>query len=146
MDFMVCNRSAIHDFKADVPYVIISITEPQDFHPQINITDQNLIDALRIKFPDADRNYEYNGKIIEVMTEKDAEHILLFVSSVMHKIKLIVCQCDGGISRSSAVAAALGKILNNDDTFIFNNLKYKPNMHVYRTILSYYFVQKNIEI
>jgi len=139
MEFKILNRKDINVFTADVPYAVISITEPYDFFTFINTDDKNLIALFRIKFPDADKNFKREGKTIEVLSNSDAEDILDFVFSIRNRVQLIVCQCDGGISRSSAVAAALGKIFNNDDTFVFNFPKYKPNMFVYRKIINMWF-------
>jgi hypothetical protein len=44
--------------------------------------------------------------------------------------------CGAGVSRSAGVAAALGKWLNNDDGFIFNNFSYCPNFTCYRLVLN----------
>ena len=51
-------------------------------------------------------------------------------------LDLIIVQCEAGQSRSAGVAAALMKYVWNDDTAIFNNKKYTPNMLCYRTVLN----------
>lgn len=55
------------------------------------------------------------------------------VNRYKDKINLIICQCEAGISRSAGVAGALSKVLNKDDSKIFED--YCPNMLVYRTVL-----------
>jgi predicted protein tyrosine phosphatase len=42
-----------------------------------------------------------------------------FINKYLDKVELIVCQCDAGISRSSAMAAALSKYITNDDKYFF---------------------------
>jgi hypothetical protein len=51
-------------------------------------------------------------------------------------VNIIVAQCDAGISRSSATAAALSKIIRNDDSFYFKI--YYPNKLIYSIILKEY--------
>ncbi|KKL12333.1 hypothetical protein LCGC14_2536790, partial [marine sediment metagenome] len=52
------------------------------------------------------------------------------------KINLIVVNCEAGICRSSAIAAALAKISGQDDNEFFK--RYLPNSLVYRLILEEY--------
>ena len=47
----------------------------------------------------------------------------------------MIVHCDAGISRSSGVAAAILKAKTGDDSQIFNNPKYRPNMRCYRIVL-----------
>jgi predicted protein tyrosine phosphatase len=70
-----------------------------------------------------------------LFTENDADQILDFVES-HPEAELIIVHCDGGVSRSAGIAAALSKILTGSDFNIFNSKRYQPNMHVYRTILN----------
>jgi hypothetical protein len=69
-----------------------------------------------------------------------AKAILDFVTEGQRRLMdLCICQCDGGVSRSSGIAAALSYILNQDDTWVFNDPRYLPNRLVYRTILDVYY-------
>ena len=149
MDFLILNRKEISSFSHPSPYVVISITEPYDDHPKLP-DDKNLVAALRIKFPDADMSFEWKGSVVSPMNENHARRIISFIKDIVlnntdRNITTIVCQCDGGISRSSAVAAALCKIFCNSDAFVFDNPKYKPNMYVYRMILTEFFMNYNVE-
>ena len=49
--------------------------------------------------------------------------------------KRIVAACDGGMSRSAAVAAALRLRFGQDDTPIWGDPAYRPNPLVFRTLL-----------
>ena len=49
---------------------------------------------------------------------------------------MMIIQCDAGVSRSAGVAGALMKYYNGDDSEIFENPKYRPNMRCYRTMLN----------
>ena len=66
-----------------------------------------------------------------------AFRIVNFLKEASNQIKFdqIIVQCEAGQSRSAGVAAALMKYINGDDTPIFDNPRYKPNMRVYRSIL-----------
>ena len=74
-------------------------------------------------------------KPTDVIAEKeDAEKIKQFVEA--HKEDSIIVHCDAGVSRSAGIAAALMKFYNGDDTPIFDNPRYCPNMLCYRTMLN----------
>jgi len=68
------------------------------------------------------------------MDETHAEAIKKFVE--LHKDGNFIVQCDAGVSRSAGVAAALMKYYNGEDTPIFDNPRYQPNMLCYRTMLN----------
>lgn len=86
-----------------------------------------IFSVLPLKFDDVD-----GGK--NCITKEDAQMIKSFVGR--HKDKLIIVHCDGGISRSAGIAAALLKFYNGDDSEIFDNGRYRPNMLCYRTMLN----------
>ena len=83
-----------------------------------------------------------NPQII-LFSKNHAKKILELVEREKNNVYHIICVCDAGISRSSATAAAISKILYNDDTFVFDNPRYLPNSHIYSTILRTYFEGKN---
>ncbi len=66
---------------------------------------------------------------------EDAERIAYFVSSVQPISTLYVC-CDGGVSRSSAVAAALLYAKHGNDDSIWRDARYHPNRLVYEVMRS----------
>lgn len=65
---------------------------------------------------------------------KHAKQIKRFMKKISKK-DTIYCLCDAGISRSSAVAAALSKYYNGNDSNIWNDWHYKPNKHIYTMLL-----------
>lgn len=91
-------------------------------------------DVLFLNFNDTDCNDLVSGCI----EKRDALEIKQFILKHMNDtdLDLIIVQCEAGQSRSAGVAAALMKYLWNDDTAIFNNHKYTPNMLCYRTVLN----------
>ena len=114
---------------------IISITEPDaedvDFSTAL-VPDKRI---LRLRFDDIDK--EINNH--KLFTVQDAKQILNFVQKTIASVDFFVVHCHAGISRSAGVAAALSKIYNQNDSYIFNCGKYCPNMFVYKTILTEYF-------
>jgi predicted protein tyrosine phosphatase len=55
------------------------------------------------------------------MNSEQAKQILEFVKKNLSKVELIVCQCEQGMSRSPAIAAALSRILQNEDEYFLKN-------------------------
>jgi predicted protein tyrosine phosphatase len=109
------------EFKEPTCVISISVDE---HHP--NLEKENIVDFLCLIFADRD-----SGPYLMTL---DQAALVLWISNI-NKENNIICQCDSGISRSSGMAAALSLIYNKDDLWVFNNPKYRPNMHVYRTIL-----------
>ena len=66
--------------------------------------------------------------------KKMAHKIIKFTNK--HKKQKIYCLCDAGISRSSAIACALNKYYNGDDYELWNDWHYKPNKHIYNTMIN----------
>lgn len=66
-------------------------------------------------------------------TTKMAKQIKRFIKRTKDN-QIIYCLCDGGMSRSAAIAAALQKYYNNNDN-ILNDQRYTPNKLVYKTLI-----------
>lgn len=82
---------------------------------------------------------DVEGNKAGCMSREDAEEIIQFVNQFITQVDEIIVHCDAGISRSAGVCAGLMRIINNDDSLIFENKMYCPNMHCYRMILDAYF-------
>ena len=71
------------------------------------------------------------------MHQVHANNIAEFVYDIVeHRIEAdeIWIHCEGGVSRSAAVAAAISKHLYNDDMWVFSNPAYYPNMWVNKLV------------
>ena len=135
MKFQVMNRMGAADYStyADIPKtIIISIT---DVNADDNVFQPNaqIIDILRLKFDDVEIN-EHNH-----ITKDDGRRIIDFVNQHINDVEQIVVHCEGGVSRSAGVCAALMKIINGNDWEIFKSGYYCPNMTCYRTVLETYY-------
>jgi predicted protein tyrosine phosphatase len=69
-----------------------------------------------------------------MFSRKQASEVWTFTQQHLSEIQRIIVHCDAGVSRSSAVGAALARVLNDDDSEFFGG-RYRPNMRVYRTLL-----------
>jgi len=141
MKFLITNRYGITYLKPEVDHVVISICEPENSFPDLPENNKRL-GLLQLKFTDLDRvdTARQIGQEHMLMTKDQAKEILIFVNEYKDKVGLIICQCDGGVSRSSGTAAALSKILNDDDEWVFSSRNYIPNMHVYRLLINEHFM------
>ena len=72
---------------------------------------------------------------ITSMTPQNAYDILDFVEKWLDEDVDIIVHCGAGVSRSAGVAAALSLLVNGDDSNIFDDGRYSPNMHCYRSVL-----------
>lgn len=141
----------------DCESVIISICNSFDMDAKITTTKQNkVLNVLRLSFDDIFKSelqrdpmaphlwIDRYGRAVSPISEKDCQKIHDFIM-MYHKRPFgydLIIHCEMGISRSSAVMAAVQKALYNDDTAIFNNGKYRPNPDVYRAVLNYFMDHK----
>ena len=125
--------------KTDSAIISISTPNVPYYGLEIEPTDENRVVAiLRLEFMDVDRpgdNDVYGNPttISDLMSDRDAKTVVDFVER--YKDKRILVHCDAGISRSSAVAAAILKHYTGDDSMIFDSRWYNPNRWVYRKVL-----------
>ena len=82
--------------------------------------------VLFLQFDDVDAN----DKKYKPMRPDQAQRTVDFVKENLDA-ELCIVHCDAGVSRSAAVAAAIGKFINGDDMFIFGRPRFSPNTHVY---------------
>lgn len=106
----------------------------------ISITSQSICADIKNRGPTLylhfeDFDTELPGWSIQPIQREDAKNIAIFVMANKNNGKNFIIQCDAGISRSAGVAAALMKYFNEDDSPIFNNPQYCPNMRCYRMVL-----------
>jgi predicted protein tyrosine phosphatase len=143
----VFSQKAIELYVTDDPHIVISIREPNsqgfDVKPAELPDNPNRVGTLWLDFCDMDCRKSKPEHLIDVgyklFTIDDAKSIIKFVELTYPYINKILVNCPGGISRSSAVAAAITKILGySDEQFFDPRGAYRPNMYVYRTILNTY--------
>lgn len=133
MKIFVYSRSALDAVRPhEVPHVIISITSHPSDVARLRINDM-CRGVLRLSFPDAEVPSDVHAEA-NLFSQAHAAEIWTFTQRHLSEIERIIVHCDAGVSRSAAVAAALARALNDDDTEFFGG-RYKPNMRVYRLLL-----------
>jgi protein tyrosine phosphatase len=121
----VMNRTQAENTKFNNDTMVISISDTWQENPTIRCNK-----VLLFNFDDEESPHP------NAMTRIEAEQIIDIVKQFKNIINKIVVHCGAGVSRSAGVAAALGKWLNDDDSFIFDNSKYCPNRTCYRLVLN----------
>jgi predicted protein tyrosine phosphatase len=133
MDFFVYSRNALDAARPhEVPHIIISITSSPDDVARLR-ANKTCRGVLRVSFPDADVPSDQHAEGV-LFSREQAMKVWTFVQQHLPEIERIIVHCDAGVSRSPAVAAALARVLNDDDAEFFGG-RYRPNMRVYRTLL-----------
>ena len=120
-----------------VPTALISIGDVGSDPPKL----QNLPDyLLRLTFDDMelyDLEYETSGSYANrLFSDKQAEQIIDFVTDCRDKIELLICQCEYGVSRSTAIAAAIKQYIDGDGIRFFADNRYHPNIYVFGTTMN----------
>jgi predicted protein tyrosine phosphatase len=119
--------------------MIISIKSSKDLvAPKLTITEQNKIKyILSLSFDDCE--VEDDPKFC--MSFEDGKKIAEFVNAHYDDVDKIIVHCDGGISRSAGVAAAIMRVKEGDDWPIFDNRNKHPNMTCYlRTLKGFNYI------
>ena len=138
MVFKVLSRSGAiaYSYKQNISKTeIISISDAYDSYPHFN-DNLNFSRILYLKFDDVEKG-EPN-----CITTEDAKKITKFINTVNKSIEQIIVHCEAGVSRSAGVCAAIMKYLTGDDSEIFDNPKYCPNMTCYRAVLKEFYSPK----
>jgi len=105
----------------DEPHIIISIYTPGGPRARFKTHKTATHAVLFVEFPDMNEHYweiPVEQRIYrddQIFNATHANEILDFVDD--HRdVESILCQCEGGLSRSVAVKAALDTLLNEDMT------------------------------
>lgn len=125
MKIIVLPKNQAEKFNCDEPWAAISISGKYDFPAEIS--DTNRVGLLRLEFDDVDRQLKNSFKPYQAL------EIINFAKEFIPKINTMMIHCNMGMSRSPAVAAAIQKLLTNDDNIYFKC--YTPNRLVYSTIM-----------
>ena len=140
MNIKVMSRqeALAYSYKQDVDnYIIVSISCPDEtgpiFYTPSKLKDIKRKGILRLWFNDIDRPYENKEP-----KEEQFIGLKAFIDTFKDnpEIKDIIVHCAAGISRSSAVAAAICQYLSlNELDIIWSNYRYVPNTLVYKLAL-----------
>jgi len=123
------------------PHAVVSIRTPGGPSARL-VTGPATLGVLYVAFPDLGRDYMnlpesektyLDGEPIKLFDRKDAKVILDFFLKHRGAAEVFVVHCEGGLSRSPGVAAALCKVAGQDDSEWFR--RKTPNGLVYATML-----------
>ncbi len=124
---IVLNRVEAEEFDCGQVWACISIANTEDDFPPI--PDENRHDLIQLAF--ADITMPANDFIL--FHDDHAHDILDFVTRNWDAIDTLMVHCDAGISRSSAVAAAIAHLKLDDESEFFEE-PFDPNPRVYQTL------------
>ena len=119
--------------------IMISISDPYETYMRgpFSSHENGVAAVMSLAFADA----EVPGKDVyyrevgeeDLISQADAKKIRDFLQR--YPDTDVIVHCDAGISRSAGVGAAILKWATGSDFAIFDNLRYRPNMRCYRTVL-----------
>jgi predicted protein tyrosine phosphatase len=136
MNFIAVSRQEIeHGIVVRTPYIVVSISDPKTRRPRIR-KSAGFRDAMFLKFHDAapDSGTVPRPAEIVFMTKSQAKRIWRFVLGHKQNIGTVVVQCEQGMSRSPAIAAALCQALGADSVRFFR--EYQPNEYIFALMCS----------
>lgn len=128
MKLEIRNKGTARNFTCDQPWACISVSTYEGEWP--NLSEENLVDVLRLAF--ADMDFPRPDRVM--FDEHMAQSVLDFYEAVEQKgAEVLMVHCEAGLSRSPAIAAGLSKVHTGDDSMYFQ--RYMPNRFVYRKLL-----------
>jgi predicted protein tyrosine phosphatase len=134
VNISVTDRTSIErGWKSDSLWALISISNPGLGPIQIPRFSP-FRDVLHISFHDVE---PVAGVVLpshlQAMTQAQAEQIWTFVRGHRKHVQGFLANCQSGMSRSPAVAAALAAYFNEDEKQFWK--RYTPNRHVYHLLI-----------
>ena len=130
MDIKVFSRVMLKQITQGKQFPDVALIEITGENPFITFDFNNFGRRLKLCFGDVTEHSDPNA-----MSKNQANDIIEFVSSLDEKIQTIYVSCEAGISRSSAVAAALHRFYGMDENKIWDNPQYHPNYHCYKLVM-----------
>ena len=115
-------------YELDEPSIIISISDASQEHP-VFADNANVKDVLFLNFDD-EESEEAGG-----MNASNAESVAEFVRAWEQEDVSLYVHCGAGVSRSAGTAAAVMLWNWGDDSQVFQDAHYCPNMRCYRMVL-----------
>ena len=113
------------------PYVWIGVCDSCNFLPKL--MNDNCVAHVVLKFDDIEQPTD--GMVM--MSDEHAMAIALLLETHKHNFNTVVVSCEAGISRSSAIAAAMGLFFNGTRGEFVNTYSspYIPNRHVFNKMI-----------
>lgn len=96
----------------------------------------DLYDLRETLAPEESSYVEDYIRITQGITEEQARKIARFVIENKDDMECLICQCEMGQSRSSAVAAAVLEYYEGSARQVFDNPRFSPNRLVYEKLFA----------
>lgn len=142
--FLICSRQDMHSnlilqSVLDAPFAVISVTEPSSNFISYPVADNKYCKGiLALKFSDVNEGDIKPGDEerykLKLITRGQADTIATYAKSIADEVDVFAVNCDAGICRSSAIAAALAEYFNGTSAWIWTSPLYLPNMTVYNMV------------
>ena len=115
------------------PLALVSISDYPDDFPEVPTCDCRGV--LRLSFEDVEGDFDFfaDKPAARPFTARQARQVADFVRGLPEEIRTLVFQCEAGVSRSPAMAAAVSRSMGMDDLRFFR--LHMPNRLVYRLVL-----------
>ena len=119
---------------------MISVSDPHmEYAAAPFCSEENNVMRIRsLCFADADQPgpdiYGHEAGVEDLMQDEDAAQVAKLLRD--YPDTDVIVHCDAGISRSAGIAAAILKHFTGDDSSIFGNDLYDPNLWCYRKTLA----------
>lgn len=139
MEFLILNRKQIETVNPEIPYIVIGVTEPHKSKPVV-AKNKWYISDLRLYFSDIIKEEESRYPKGYLFSDQHAQILINFFLRYRSKAELCICQCDGGVSRSAAMAAFLMELIKKDSMNILLHPKYVANTHVFFTLVNIWLI------
>lgn len=133
MEIVIADRKVIEKLNPEIPYIVIGSTDPHKSKPEI-VKNKWYIADLRLYYLDILEEDALRYSPGSLFGLDQARLTINFYNRHKAKAELCICQCDGGVSRSSAMAAFFLSISGQNPAQIFCNERYAPNSHVYNLL------------
>ena len=130
MQIHIFSRAMLKEISQGHIFPNVALIEVSGEMPFITYDFGNFGKRLKLIFEDVNNPADPAG-----MTIHQADEIATFVHSLRDDTEAIYVSCEAGISRSSAIAAAIYRFYNMDDSVIWNDWQYRPNMLCYQLVL-----------
>ena len=141
MEFKAISRKTCEKFcnqSHEKTSIIISIKSPWDKEdPKVFCSDKNNVkDILSLAFGDIEAEDIGHVPLRETcITIADAKKIARFADKWHDKVDMIIVHCDGGVSRSAGVCAAIMQVFEGSGWKMWKNRNKSPNMTCFLRVL-----------
>lgn len=131
------NEATVYALREEIPTtIIISISCLTDEYPSFvysKYRSSKVKDVFAMKFNDLEKDYSIAGLKYVGPKQEDLKGLKEFIDKNKDSVEQIIVHCSAGISRSSAVAAAIALYVGEDEKkIIWDSYKYCPNRLVYK--------------